>query len=50
MSEISEVVQLLARGYTREQIAAWQQACAETEAEQADAEETPRSAGRRRKA
>lgn len=50
------IVQLLARGYTREQIAAWQAAVAEQDTDQADAAEPaepeedkkPRSAGRRR--
>lgn len=47
----TEIVQLLARGYTREQIAAWQQACAEAEqqAEEPAEEKKPR-AGRRRNA
>lgn len=43
------VVQLLARGYTREQIAAWQQAVAEQETADTDTEKKSTSAGRRRK-
>lgn len=44
------VVQLLARGYTREQIAAWQQAVAEQAAADAENDKKTTSAGRRRKA
>lgn len=43
-------VELLARGYTREQISAWQTAVVDDETPGEDDEDTKSGAGRRRKA